>query len=264
MEKNVAGKWIVFAYGLPDHASPGVPLTGDAANITANIRIDGAAANAVDDTNPTELEDGFYIFDITAAEANGENLLLTPQSATADVQVISVPGAVWTRPANFSELGIETDGDVTQVNTTVTNTDMVAAAPTAAAVVDEWESQSQADPTGFHVNVIEVSGVAEDIATATGVSAVETDTQDIQSRVPAALVGGLMSSDITAISTDTTAADNLELQYDTTGLTGDTFPATQAGVGNLAVGSAAISLAMGQPTNIQTLVGPWSFTTSLM
>ena len=34
--------------------------------------------------------------------------------------------------------------------------------------------------------------------------------------------------DVGAISGDTTAADNLELQYDTTGLTGDTFPAAQS------------------------------------
>lgn len=30
--------------------------------------------------------------------------------------------------------------------------------PTAAAVVNEWESQSQSDPTGFHVNVLEIEG----------------------------------------------------------------------------------------------------------
>jgi hypothetical protein len=103
VEKNTAGKWIVFAYGNPSHASAGLPITGDAANITANIRIDGGAANAVDDTNPTELEDGYYIFDITAVEANGDNLLLAPASTTADVLVIAVPGAVWTRPPDFND-----------------------------------------------------------------------------------------------------------------------------------------------------------------
>jgi len=71
------------------------------------------------------------------------------------------------------------------------------------------------------------------------ITTLQADTDDIQTRLPAALVGGLMSSDVTAISTDTVAADNLELQYDTTGLTGDTFPSTQsqlAGITN--VGSA--------------------------
>ena len=75
--------------------------------------------------------------------------------------------------------------------------------------------------------------------------AVETDTQDIQSRLPAALVSGLMSSDVTAVSTDTTAANNLELQYDgITGLTGDIFPATQSQVGAIgAVPGAALPFA---------------------
>ena len=78
--------------------------------------------------------------------------------------------------------------------------------------------------------------VSADIATLQG------DTDDIQTRLPSALVGGLMSSDVTAISTDTVAADNLESQFDTTGLAGDTFPATQQQVGNLSTGSAAISV----------------------
>jgi hypothetical protein len=103
---------VVFAYGLPDHASAGQAITGDAANITANIRIDGGAANAVDDVNPTELEEGYYVFDITAAEANGDLLSIHPTSATANVQVIGVPGAIWTRPANFNVLGIASDGDI--------------------------------------------------------------------------------------------------------------------------------------------------------
>ncbi|MCP5016114.1 MAG: hypothetical protein GY938_12715 [Ketobacter sp.] len=33
--------------------------------------------------------------------------------------------------------------------------------PTAAEIVDEWETQSQADPTGFNVNVLEVNGTAQ-------------------------------------------------------------------------------------------------------
>jgi hypothetical protein len=92
MKKNVATKWIVFAFTTADN----LPKTGDAANITANVRIDAGAANAVDDTNPTELEDGYYCFDITAAECNGDNIVICPASTTAGVQVIGVPGAVWT------------------------------------------------------------------------------------------------------------------------------------------------------------------------
>ncbi len=108
MQKNTAGKWVVFAWTTADN----LPKTGDAAQITANIRIDGAAANAVDDTNPTELEDGYYVFDITATEANGDSLVLCPASSTSGVQVIGVPGAVWTRPPNFAAQSIDANGRV--------------------------------------------------------------------------------------------------------------------------------------------------------
>lgn len=93
MYKATAGKWTVFAFDRTDNS----PKTGDAGNITANIRIDGGSADAVDDTNPTELEDGYYVFDLTAAETNGDHLVLCPQSSTGNIQVIGVPGAQWTR-----------------------------------------------------------------------------------------------------------------------------------------------------------------------
>lgn len=99
MEKNVAGqKWIVFAFDR----NTNVPKTGDAANITANLRIDGGAANAVDDTNPTELEGGFYAFDLTQAETNGNLIMIRPSSSTEDIQVIGIPAALWTRPPGFN------------------------------------------------------------------------------------------------------------------------------------------------------------------
>lgn len=89
MFKNVTGqKWIVFAFNRTSN----LPVTGDAANITANLRIDGGGANPVDDTNPTELEDGYYVFDITQVESNGDLILISPVSGTSDIQVIGVPG----------------------------------------------------------------------------------------------------------------------------------------------------------------------------
>ena len=166
MEKNTAGKWIVFAFGDPDNATPGEPITGDAANITANIRIDGGAANAVDDTNPTELEDGYYVFDITAAEANGDLLSMHPASSTANVIVIGVPGAVWTRPANFNDLSISaTTGrtDIASIEGSDATDQINAACDTAlsdmftssAQLVDDiWD---EVNTTGAH-NVTNSTG----------------------------------------------------------------------------------------------------------
>ncbi len=49
---------------------------------------------------------------------------------------------------------------------------------------------------------------------------VETDTADIQTRIPAALSSGNMKCDVLAISTDTVAADNAEAFFDGTGYAG--------------------------------------------
>ena len=59
---------------------------------------------------------------------------------------------------------------------------------------------------------------ASDIAAL--LSPIQADTDNIQTRTPAALIGGKMDSDMTAISGDTAAADNLESEHDGTGYMG--------------------------------------------
>jgi len=114
MFKNVTGQKIrVFAFNI----TTGAAVTGDAANITGKVAIDHAAAGAITDTNPAEVEDGYYLFDLTQAETNGDVLDFYPESSTGSVQVIGVPGTVYTVPPNFTTLGIEADGDLTKVNT---------------------------------------------------------------------------------------------------------------------------------------------------
>lgn len=196
MQKNVASqKFVVFAFNRTNN----VPLTGDAANITANLQIDFAAAAATNDVNPTELEDGFYAFDATQAETNGDTLSIYPASSTSNIQVIGVPSVVFTTPSAFADNPVSDVPTVAEFNART----LVAA--------------SYFDPA------------ADTVANVTLVAT----TTDVTNQVAA---------NVTAISGGTTAAYNLELQYDTTGLTGETFPASQAQVGNLATGSAAISV----------------------
>ncbi len=52
----------------------------------------------------------------------------------------------------------------------------------------------------------------------TELDGIQADTEDIQTRLPASLVGGLMDSNVGAISADTVAADNLELFIEGTAL----------------------------------------------
>ena len=114
MFKGVASqKWTVIAW----NSQTGEPVTGDAANITGKINIDEAGLSATNDTNPTEGEGGHYAFDLLTAETAGNKLELVPVSATADVIVIGLPAVAYTRPPNFSTLSIESDGDLTKVNT---------------------------------------------------------------------------------------------------------------------------------------------------
>ncbi len=119
MQRGKGGKWIVYAYQDNGGANPGEPVTGDAANITANVYLDGGAANAVDDTNPTELGGGLYVFDITPAESLADLIALSATSATANVNVIGTPSALYTSPENnafftttISTVNSQTDFDI--------------------------------------------------------------------------------------------------------------------------------------------------------
>ena len=95
MLKNTADqKWIVFAFD----ATTGLAKTGDAAQITANLRKDYGDAAAITDTNPTELEDGFYAFDLSQAETNADHLLICPVSSTSNIVVVGCPAVIFTEP----------------------------------------------------------------------------------------------------------------------------------------------------------------------
>ena len=88
LRKNASGqRWLVWAYNITSHAAK----TGDAANITGKLSKDNAALAALGDTNPTELESGYYLFDLTQAETNYDVLALVAVSSTSNIQVRAAP-----------------------------------------------------------------------------------------------------------------------------------------------------------------------------
>ena len=146
LQKNTASQyWRVFAY----NSVTDQPVTGDAANITAKISKDWGAAGATNDVNPTETEDGYYNFTLTQAETNADNLDIFPESSTIDVEVIGTPMSQSTVPVNFQELGIESDGDVTKVNTladgSVTESVLAAIVTSGGAVTRVTNLSNAAD-----------------------------------------------------------------------------------------------------------------------
>lgn len=89
--KNTANQIIiVYAWDTANN----VWKTGDAANITAYISKDGLPATQTNDVNPDELSaanmPGAYLFNITQAETNCDNLELVAKSATANISIIPV------------------------------------------------------------------------------------------------------------------------------------------------------------------------------
>jgi len=66
------------------------------------------------------------------------------------VNVLEIEGTDATDQVRDAVVDDSTRIDASQLNT--------HSAITAAGIVNEWESQSQTDPTGFHVNVLEVEG----------------------------------------------------------------------------------------------------------
>lgn len=90
MKKNIAGqRYKVIAFDASGR------VTGDAANITCQLAIDGGALTPLTDVNPVEVgTTGEYIFDLTQAETNGYELSFTPASATPGVNILGVPANV--------------------------------------------------------------------------------------------------------------------------------------------------------------------------
>lgn len=84
MLKNTDTKLYVFAYDQINDTGK----TGDAAQITCTVDIDGAGSlAALADTNPAEVGTGWYVFDIAAAENNGDVLAFFPTSSTTSVTI---------------------------------------------------------------------------------------------------------------------------------------------------------------------------------
>lgn len=104
IRKNQAGqRLLVFAFTRATNA----PVLGDAANITAKLRLDSGTATDTNDVNPTELEDGYYEFSVTQAETNANVIDVFPESSTAGTQVIGVPTRIFTSPSSLvANLGL--------------------------------------------------------------------------------------------------------------------------------------------------------------
>ncbi len=101
MFKNVASQKIqVYAFDT----TTGAPKTGDAANLTAYVAKDYGSVTVLGDTSATEMSStnakGWYLFDLTQGETNGDCLLFTGKSSTANIEIVGQ--VIYTVPASFT------------------------------------------------------------------------------------------------------------------------------------------------------------------
>jgi hypothetical protein len=91
MFKNVAGQsYRVFAFNRLTNQ----PVAGAALTLTAKLAKDYGILQATATSNPTEVEDGYYLFPLTAEETNCDDLAIYPVSSMTDVIVLGCPSNV--------------------------------------------------------------------------------------------------------------------------------------------------------------------------
>ena len=175
MLKNTAGqKYTVFAF----NKISGDPVTGDSANILANIRINDGSSSPTSTINPIEQERGFYVFDLSQAETNGEKIALFPYSNTVSVEVICCPAVAYTEDPNLV---------LTQINTALNTA--IPESPTIDSIFYYFENVSELpDLTNAMLTQSESALTFFGAATASSISALHNiSTTDVLNQVASAL-----------------------------------------------------------------------------
>lgn len=187
----------------------GTPETGvayDTAGVDLWYRREGAAAQPISEATLASasashspggfihIEDGYCRLDLPdAACASGANGVMVGGAFTGMIVIGTYVPLVDYDPYDSVRMGM----------TALPN----AAADAAGGLPISDNGELDLDTMNSNV-----SDILTDTGTTlqSGLNDIQTDTEDIQSRLPAALVSGRMSSDAVAISGSTTAADNVE------------------------------------------------------
>lgn len=157
--------------------------------------------------------------------ANATDGLTVLKASLDDIPTVAEFEARSLLAASYFDPAADAVANVTLVATTTTNTDMVGT-DGANTVVPPSVAQ-------FDARTLVAASYFDPAADAVANVTLVGTTTDVTNQVTA---------DVTAISGDATAADNLESMYDGTGYIDDTAPASRAQVGSLSSGSAAISV----------------------
>ena len=188
--KNVASQKIhIYAYD----STTGAAKTGDAANITGYVSLDGTA-NAIDDTNPAEVDatnmPGIYCFDLAQAETNCNSWAIYAKSSTANVRIEPIIG--FTTAGAIPNAVAGANGGLPTTNGTKVN-----------QTVDLSASQHVIVDSGTVTTLTNLPAVTTDWLTAAGVKA------DAVTKIQSGLATG------TNLATVDTVVDAIKVKTDT-------------------------------------------------
>lgn len=214
-------------------------LVSAAAGLDSEVSIDGGTfADATNEATEIATGSGVYFLDLTAAEMNGDTVAVIVKTSTAGAKtttIVMYPEESGDYRADVTHFG-GTAGTFAagrpEVNTshaagTAWGSGAVTAAAIAASALNgkgDWNigktGYALTATTGLGNQTADITGslsgsvgsVTGAVGSVTGLTAatVHSDLDDIQARLPAALVGGRIDANLGAISTSAAAADNLE------------------------------------------------------
>lgn len=163
-----------FPFGMVAKADGADVVTGTPVGY---YTLDGGAQTAIADVSPVHKGNGQWVFDLTAGEMNGDVVGLTFTHAIA----VTVHHTIKTTTRLVSEL----------INAPDVSPDVTA------ILADTADMQPKIGaPVGVSVSA-DIAAVKSETA---GIGAIETDTQDIQSRLPAVLISGKIDASVGLIN----------------------------------------------------------------
>src|SRR6266478_2793717 len=164
MFKNVSSQKIaLYAFDV----TTGVPKTGDAANITPYVSKDYGTVTVLGTTTATEMDStnakGWYSFVLTQGETNGDALLFTAKSSTANIQLAGQ--LIFTDPASYTSFVTPTNLTAAQIATGVWQDTTAGDFTTALSV---GKSVMNGVSLGTGLTVAAVSGAVGSVTGAVG------------------------------------------------------------------------------------------------
>jgi len=242
MFKNVGSqKCIFFAFD----STTNLPKTGDGANITPYRSLDQGTVTVLGTTTATELDStnakGYYSCVLTQAETNGDCLLLSAKSSTANVVVIGAPAVIYLDPPNYTKTSVDSNGRLDIIN--VNGTAQTARDLGASVLLSAGTGTGQLDFTSGVVkgNAVQILGTAVSTPATAGI--LDVNVKNMNNVAGTAIttikaVQGLTTAD--TITTCTTAT-NL-----TNAPTNGDFTATmKTSIGTAVAASAVASVTAG-------------------